>query len=163
SNLLSKIKAIGIIAKCSGVLGMIGGQVVDMESQDKKISADLLKYMHERKTGALIKASVLAAAVLSNADQNQLNALKIYSEKIGLAFQIKDDILDVEGSFKDLGKCTGSDENNAKSTFVSVHGLEKSKSMLTEVSCHAQEKLRNFGESGAFLSCLTEFLVERNK
>lgn len=161
STLVNKIKAMGIIARASGASGMIGGQVMDLESEGRAISADLLEYMHRCKTGALIKAPVMAAAVLCNSTPDDLHCLEQYAEKIGLAFQIKDDILDVEGNLEDMGKATGSDAVNQKSTFITLFGLEESKRMLQDTTNQAVHSLRKFGQDAGFLIELADYLVKR--
>lgn len=158
-----KVNAMGIIANAAGVSGMIGGQVVDIESEGKKISKDLLMYMHRCKTGALIKSCVVSAAVLSNAGKEELKCLEKYAENIGLAFQIKDDILDVEGDSKVLGKPTGSDQVNEKSTFVSLYGMNQSKRMLVDITSNAINSLEIFREKADFLKKLADYLIERQK
>jgi geranylgeranyl diphosphate synthase, type II len=161
-NLFAKVKAINIVSKASGASGMIGGQVVDMESEGKKIDLKNLEYMHKCKTGALIKAPVLATAALCCASEKETQLLSTYAERIGLAFQIKDDILDVEGDFTTLGKKTGSDAVNEKSTFVTIYGLDESKKILRTVTDEAVQSLEPFGERGAFLKQLADYLVNRN-
>ncbi|HEX2926333.1 MAG TPA: farnesyl diphosphate synthase, partial [Ruminiclostridium sp.] len=104
SNNLGKLKAAGIVAQYAGLLGMVGGQVIDLESEGKNIDSDRLKTMHRLKTGALIKAPVEAAAVICGADEKELEFLSGYAANLGLAFQIKDDILDVEGTVENMGK-----------------------------------------------------------
>lgn len=160
-NILEKTKAMSIIAKTSGVSGMIGGQVVDLESEGKAIPASLLEYMHRCKTGALIKAPVMASAVLCGAEPDMLKQLELFAEKLGLAFQIKDDILDIEGDSEKLGKKTGSDVSNNKSTFVSIYGLEKSKKMLEELTQEAVNSLKAFGNNSEFLVSLAKYLLQR--
>jgi len=158
-DLLPKVKAMDIIAKAAGVSGMIGGQVVDLESEGKEIPRELLEYMHRCKTGALIKAPVLSAAVLCGADTEDMNSLVNFSENMGLAFQIKDDILDVEGNLAVMGKQTGSDAANGKSTFVTLYGLEESKAMLQGITEKAVECMERYGASADFLKELALFLV----
>lgn len=160
-NMTAKAKAMQIIAKAAGATGMIGGQVVDMESEGKFIPAEVLEYMHQCKTGALIKASILSAAALCQASADDFKRLEIYAENIGLAFQIKDDILDVEGNQELLGKPVGSDAVNEKSTFVSLYGLEKSKEMLSAITKEAIQSIQSFGEKAEFLTALAEYLVSR--
>lgn len=160
-NILSKTKAMAFIAKASGVSGMIGGQVIDIESEGKDISAELLEYMHKCKTGALIKAPVMAAALVCNANAENIKNLELYAERIGLAFQIKDDILDVEGNTEVLGKKTGSDEANHKATFVTVYGLEGSKQMLEKITNEAIECISKFGDRAEFLVELAKYLIIR--
>ncbi len=160
-SMASKIRAMSLIANASGVSGMIGGQVVDLESEGKDISKELLDYMHKCKTGAMIKVSLLAAAAICNAKEDEFLALEKYSEKIGLAFQIKDDILDVEGNLEALGKMVGSDEANNKSTFVSLYGLEESKKILNNITDEAIDALEVFGDKSEFLKELALYLVKR--
>ena len=161
NNLENKIKAMAYIAKSSGVRGMIGGQVIDTESENKEVSIETLEYMHRCKTGALIKAPVVSAAIICNASSEDLQNLKIFAEGIGLAFQIKDDILDVEGSTEKLGKKVGSDASNKKTTYVSLYGLEKSKQMLKETSEEAIRSIEKFGTKAVFLKELAEYLIIR--
>jgi geranylgeranyl diphosphate synthase type II len=163
TNALKGINAMGIIAKAAGASGMIGGQVVDLESEGKDISKELLLHMYRCKTGALIKAPVLAAAVLCGADVNDMNMLEQFGNGIGLAFQVKDDILDIEGSSKEMGKNCGSDISNDKSTFVSLYGLEESKRLVCELTDRAADCINGFGEKAVFLKALTEYLTKREK
>lgn len=160
-NLASKVKAMEVIARSSGVKGMIGGQVIDLEAENNVVSPYTLKRMHRMKTGALIKAPVISAGILHGATEEELNCLEGFSENLGLAFQIKDDILDVEGSTAALGKNLGSDSANKKSTFISLYGLEESKKMLSDTTYKAIEYLDYFGENGQFLSRLSEYLLKR--
>ncbi|MFA6308693.1 MAG: polyprenyl synthetase family protein [Clostridia bacterium] len=159
----SKVDAMQFIAKASGINGMIAGQILDIDSEGKKISESMLKQMHKLKTGALIKASVLAPAYICSATDEQFTKLEVFSENIGLAFQIKDDILDVVGNFESMGKNMGGDEIKNKSTFISMYGLEQSKVKLREATRNAIASLDIFGEKAAFLIELTEFIEKRNK
>jgi geranylgeranyl diphosphate synthase, type II len=158
----NKMKAMQIIAKASGVSGMIGGQVVDIEAEGKIISGSELQYMHKCKTGALIKAPVMASAVLNNATKSESDALEVFSENLGLAFQIKDDILDVEGNSDVMGKPAGSDAENKKSTFVTLYGLNESKKLLKDTTNIAINSLDIFGEKAGFLKKLSEYLLVRD-
>jgi geranylgeranyl diphosphate synthase type II len=160
-NMVNKVKAAQYIAKAAGVRGMIAGQVVDIESEDKEVPFETLEYMHRHKTGALIKAPVVSAAIICNASEEDLHSLDGYAENLGLAFQIKDDILDVEGSTEKLGKKVGSDESNNKTTYVSLYGLEKAKQMLRETTTKANNYIEKFGQKADFLRELAEYLVER--
>ena len=161
NNIENKVKAMAYIAKSSGVRGMIGGQVVDIESENTEVSIETLEYMHRNKTGALIKAPIISAAIICNASEKDIQCLESYAEGIGLAFQIKDDILDVEGNIEKLGKKVGSDALNKKTTYVSLYGLEKSKQMLMQITEEAVKSLDNFGSKAAFLKELAEYLVAR--
>jgi len=157
------LKAAAIIAKAAGIQGMIGGQVVDMMSENKDISLEMLEYMHRCKTGQIIKASIMAPAAICNADSSETDALSVYADNIGLAFQIRDDILDVDGDPALLGKNTGSDQINKKTTFVTVYGLEKSLEILKSTTEKAVSSIRYFGEKGKFLEELAYNLQDRVK
>ncbi len=161
NNINLKVRAMEIIANASGASGMIGGQVVDLESEGRSITKETLNYMHKCKTGALIKASVMSAAVISGADETTAGCLEEFSELIGLAFQIKDDILDVEGNLDTMGKKGGSDASNNKSTFVTLYGLEESKKMLDEVNKRAILNLEGFGEKAEFLKNMAIYIGQR--
>jgi len=158
----SRMKTAYMISVSSGVKGMIGGQVIDMESEKAEISYNVLCQMHKKKTGALIGASVLAPAVLFNAKKSMIDKLEIYAENIGLAFQIKDDILDFEGDSKIIGKSTGSDTVNHKSTFVSILGIAKAKELLKTSIENAVRALEGI-ENSEFLIRIAHFISERDK
>lgn len=161
-RLPQRLRAINAVAEAAGMKGMIGGQVVDLESEGRSIDAETLEYMHRCKTGALIKAPVLSAAILCGADAGEFEALEEYSSCIGLAFQIKDDIMDVEGSFEDMGKPVGSDAANEKSTFITIYGLDESKKMLEATVKKAIEALGIFGGKAAFLKELAGYIEKRS-
>ena len=120
-------KAFMILASKAGVYGMIGGQVVDVESEGKEIDADTLKFIHIHKTSALLESAMLIGAVLAGASEQQQRTVELAARELGLAFQIRDDILDVTGNTDELGKPVGSDEKNHKNTYVALEGLEKAK------------------------------------
>lgn len=161
ANILAKTKAMSIIANAAGPSGMIGGQVVDLESEGKEISKNLLEYMHNCKTGTMLKAPIMSAAVLCGANQEEMEHLEGYAEKIGLAFQIKDDILDIEGNLATMGKKSGSDIANKKSTFVTLYGMGKSKAMLNKITAEAIEYIEYFGEKSEFLKELALYIINR--
>jgi len=163
SPITLRLMAMDAIAEASGASGMIGGQVVDLESEGRLISPELLQYMHRCKTGALIKAAVMSSAILCGASEDEKSRLETYAEKIGLAFQIKDDILNVEGNPEEMGKATGSDAANKKSTFVSVFGLERSKSMLDDITAQAILSIDEFGKKAEFLKEIAIYIHNRNK
>lgn len=156
------IDIIKIISAASGKNGMIGGQIVDLESENQTdISAERLTYMHRLKTGALIRAAAETGAVIGNADSEKHRKIVEFSENLGLAFQIKDDILDVAGNPAILGKPSGSDVQNGKSTYVSIFGFEKSLEMLNECTENAKNALNIFGHRAEFLLDFTEYLTNR--
>lgn len=157
------IMAMKVISVASGIRGMIGGQVIDIQSENSSVSKDVLQQMHRMKTGELIKAPVLATAYICKAEPEKLERLKKYAENIGMAFQIKDDILDIESSTDILGKPVGSDVQNNKTTFVSLYGLDESKKMLDKLTSEAVEYIEIFGERSMFLSQLALELKNRKK
>ncbi len=160
-KLIRHVKAINTIARAAGVRGMIGGQVIDLQSEGKVVDGDTLKYIHDHKTGALFMASISAAIILENPPKSTSKFLIEYGKSLGLAFQIIDDILDVVGDIKDLGKGTGRDKDNSKTTYVEKYGLEKSWSIARELSNHAIAQLDTFGLRGEFLRQLANFIVNR--
>ena len=155
------IKASLIVASAAGKQGMIAGQVIDMDSEGKQTSEVTIKDMHKKKTGALIKASILAPAVYLGASAEYIKALTSYAENIGVAFQIKDDILDVESTTEELGKAVGSDEKNKKTTYVSLYGLDGAKAMLLDVTQRAINDLGIFGDSAWFLQEIAQYFANR--
>ena len=142
---------------------MIAGEYVDTEFEGQEISNEYLEYMHNNKTGALIRASVRIGAILAGAEDEDLNRLTKYAEKIGLAFQIKDDILSEIGDEKILGKPVGNDRKLGKVTFVTKYGLEKAKKWLDEVTKEAIEEIEIYKESGNFLRELALYIKNREK
>ena len=142
---------------------MIAGEYVDTEYEGREISTEDLQYIHENKTGALLKLCVRMGAILGDANEEELEHLTSYAEKIGLAFQIKDDILSEEGDEKVLGKPVGNDKKLEKCTYVSKYGLEKSKEILENITKEAIEKLESFGDKADFLRGLALYIESRNK
>ena len=141
----TKVKIITEMSKAAGAEGMVGGQVIDMQSENKKIDIQTLKQMHAAKTGALFCAAIRSGAIF------------------GLAFQITDDILDVVGDEKTIGKPVGSDEKNHKSTYVTLGSLESAKALAQEAVDKAKASLVDFGENAEFLRALVDYLITRNK
>ena len=142
---------------------MIAGEYVDTEYEGKEITTEDLQYIHENKTGALLKLCVRMGAILGGANDEELKGLTSYAEKIGLAFQIKDDILSEEGDEKVLGKPVGNDRKQEKCTYVSKYGLEKSKEILDKITKEAVGKLESFGDKAEFLRGLALYIENRNK
>lgn len=160
------LKLIGILSSASGTKGMIGGQVIDLMSENEKdVPEELLLRMHRKKTGALFEASALMGAVIGGASEKspEYEAIGNYARMLGLAFQIKDDILDVIGDEKTLGKPIGSDEQEGKTTFVTLFGIEGATEKEREYTKGAIDALEMFGEKAAFLTELTERLTYRNR
>lgn len=142
---------------------MIAGEYVDTEFEGKKISEEYLEYTHKNKTGALLKLCVRMGAILAGASLKELEKLTNYAENIGLAFQIKDDILSVEGNELITGKPVGNDEARGKCTYVSKYGLEEAKKILNDITKEAIQNLEEIGEKAEFLKGLAEFIKTRNK
>ena len=142
---------------------MIAGEYVDTEYEGKKISEKELEYIHKNKTGALLTLCVRMGAILAGAEQEQLEKLTKYAEKIGLAFQIKDDILSEEGTEEVLGKPVGNDKELEKCTYVSKYGLEESKIILQKITEEAVEQIEEYVEKGEFLKELAYYIQNRNK
>ena len=149
------------ITEAAGTAGMIGGQVVDIQSEGKTVSAETLEYIHSHKTGALIRAAVRVGAILGAGGEREVAALTAYGERIGLAFQIVDDVLDVEGSLATLGKTPGSDQRKRKITYPGLHGLERSWARARALSRDAGDAIAPLGEPAAPLRALAEFVVSR--
>ena len=167
-ELLSSKQIVNIISKTSeyaGINGMIGGQMIDIESENKKIDLETLKYIHSHKTGKLIKLPIEIACIIANLEKDKREILEEYADLIGLAFQVKDDILDVEGTFEDLGKPVGSDIDLHKATYPSILGMEESKKILNNTVEKAKEIIKTkFGEEkGKVLISLADFIKNRNK
>ncbi len=152
---------VGELASACGSRGLIGGQVMDMLSENKQIDAETLRYIHEHKTGKLIVASVRLGALCAGVNDNALSLLTDYAQMLGLAFQISDDILDVTGSTEELGKKAGQDQKLHKATYPALYGLDESKEKLAGVVAKACSALETFGESSIFLKQLAEFVGYR--
>ena len=153
------------LAAAAGLRGMIAGQSMDIEAESTTLNLILLAELHKKKTGALINASLLAAARLANANSNTIRMLSGYSDAIGLAFQIQDDILDVTADQQLLGKSTGKDERDHKSTYVTLLGLAGAQKKLQETDNDARKFLSQLGAAGydvSFLQGMTDFLLIRN-
>ena len=161
-NTGSTMRAMAVLCKSSGTEGMIGGQTVDIESEGKKISPEELLYLHSLKTGAIIRSSGVIGAIMSGADDEQIDAVDTYCKNLGIAFQIQDDILDVLGNEETLGKATGSDDANEKTTFVTLYGIEKSKEAVENYTNKACGALSMFGSAAEPLTALAHLLVGRS-
>lgn len=155
------LKAINEIAKSSGIYGMIGGQVVDVESENKEIEKEKLDFIHMNKTAAIIVGCMRAGAIVGGACEKQLEAITKYAKNIGLAFQIVDDILDIIGDETKLGKHVGSDIENHKSTYPSLLGLEKSKEIAHDLIDEAKNSINNLCDDTKFLNGLAEYIIDR--
>jgi geranylgeranyl diphosphate synthase type II len=157
------VAAARLISRAAGVRGMIGGQVLDLAAERQKPDASALEQMHRMKTGALLSAPVEAAALLACADAMTSGSLTAFGAAIGLAFQIRDDILDVTSNTTILGKTSGKDDRDGKSTYVSLHGLAEAERRLEQAISNAQAALDKLepGHDVSFLRALTRYLLGR--
>ena len=142
---------------------MIGGQVVDVESEGKKISKDILDFIHELKTSALIESSMMIGAVLAGASEEAVKDIEKVAKNVGIAFQIQDDVLDVTSTTEVLGKPVLSDEKNEKTTYVNLVGLEKAKEYVASISMEAIGLLEKYEKEDKFLNELLKSLIDREK
>lgn len=154
-------RAFGILTGKTGICGMLGGQSVDVTNEGKEISREMLDYIYENKTSALIEASVMVGAVLAGASQKEVSRMERIGNKMGLAFQIRDDILDVTSTMEELGKPVFSDEKNHKVTYVTLKGLPEASKEVERISGEAVEELESFPEKNTFLIRLVKELVDR--
>lgn len=157
-------RAFTVLAKKAGVYGMVGGQVVDVESEksdDCSITREKLDFIYRLKTGALIESSMMIGAILAGASSDEVSRVEQIAAKLGLAFQIQDDVLDVTSTLEVLGKPVGSDEKNNKATYVTFEGLDKAVSDVERISKEAEEQLDDLGYDDAFLKELFEYLIHR--
>ena len=157
-----RLKLIRQLSKAAGINGMVGGQAIDLAVVGKKIDPSELQYMHQLKTGALISSSVLMGAICVGATNKQLDSLKIYGEAIGLAFQIRDDILDLETPAEILGKTSGSDKSQNKPTYPSLLGLEEAKNQCVNLCNTAIEALNDFDERANLLRETANYIILRS-
>jgi len=157
------LKVIGLIARASGYRGMVGGQLVDIQSEGQSVDSSLVEFIHKHKTGALITASVKSGAILGNGNESQIQSITSYGEKIGLAFQISDDILDIEGNSIEMGKKAGADEQKGKITYPSSVGLSRSKKIQIQLVEAAIESLNIFDRAADPLRQIARYIVERKK
>lgn len=159
-------RAFAVLAKKAGVYGMVGGQVVDVESEksdDCSITREKLDFIYRLKTGALIESSMMIGAILAGASSDEVSRVEQIAAKLGLAFQIQDDVLDVTSTLEVLGKPVGSDEKNNKATYVTFEGLDKAVSDVERISKEAEEQIDDLGYDDAFLKELFEYLIHREK
>jgi geranylgeranyl diphosphate synthase type II len=158
---LRRLRAINLLAEAAGSLGMIGGQTMDILSQGKPVEKELLEYIHRHKTGALMIASVCAGGLLGGASESQLKALAAYGENLGLAFQIKDDLLDVQGKKGKMGKAVGKDAARGKATYPALWGVAGACRRAEELIQKALEALAPFNRHAQPLRAIARFVLER--
>ena len=155
------VKALRVLFESSGTEGMIGGQVIDIKNSE--LTEEELRNLHLLKTGAIIRSAGVVGGIISKATEKELDAIDKFCMNLGIAFQIQDDVLDVKGNEKDLGKPVGSDSDNNKTTYVTLYGIEKSQEMVIEYTEKAKDSIREcFGEKSEKLIALAEFLINRN-
>ncbi len=159
----ARLRVIHEIAQAAGSKGMVGGQVVDILQEDQEVDLPTLQYLHTHKTGALIRACLRVGGILASAGPEQIEALTRYGERIGLAFQIVDDILDLEGSLEALGKRAGSDLRKKKATFPALLGIEESRQRAHRLVEEAKQALVVFGDRRAVLGAIADFVVTRRR
>ena len=158
----NKTKIISKLSEYAGFLGMVGGQFVDMESENKKVEIDILKYIHAHKTGKLLTAAIELPMIALDIEREKREKMVEYSKLLGIAFQIKDDILDIEGNFEEIGK-KSNDVQNEKTTYPSIFGLEKSKKLLQEYLEKAKKIIENEFEGNQLFLELTDYFGNRKK
>ena len=159
----ARIAIIQCIARAAGSLGMVGGQSLDMIYEGKNAGYEVLRTIHQSKTGALITASIESGALAAGADKEQISALCCYGEQVGLAFQIADDLLDLEATEEELGKSVGKDVAAGKLTFPAIFGVETSRIMAQDAAGAAQKALENFDDKAEPLRILARYIVNRRK
>jgi geranylgeranyl diphosphate synthase type II len=156
-------KAMQILGRKAGIYGMIGGQVVDVMSVGKALSKEILDFIHELKTSALIECAMMIGATLAGASEEDVKKIELVAKNVGIAFQIQDDILDVTSTAEVLGKPVLSDEKNDKSTYVTLVGLDKAKELVETISNEAIDMLHSFTVKNEFLEKLLKELIHREK
>ncbi|HID98603.1 MAG TPA: polyprenyl synthetase family protein [Thermodesulfobacteriaceae bacterium] len=155
--------AIYLMARAAGVYGMVGGQTADMQMEGKQVDADTLHFIHTRKTGALLQASIEIGAVLGGGTEEEIRRLGNFGRNLGLVFQIKDDLLDIEGDQEKLGKPVGSDDRNRKATYPVLFGIEATKKKARELLDQALAELEMFREKGEPLQAIARYVAERDR
>lgn len=156
-------QALLVLSRKTGIYGMLGGQSVDVTNEGKPISKEMLDYIYENKTSALIEASMMVGAILAGASQDEVDRIEIIGNRVGLAFQIRDDILDITSTMEELGKPVFSDEKNHKVTYVTLRGLEQAAGDVEMISEEAVSLLEEFPQKNEFLQELVRYLVNRKK
>ncbi|MCU5096002.1 MULTISPECIES: (2E,6E)-farnesyl diphosphate synthase [Bacillus] len=157
-----KVRLVLELAKAAGPEGMVGGQVADMEAEGKQLTIDELEYIHKHKTGKLLEFAVLAGSILSDATEEQEEKLLAFAKYIGLAFQIRDDILDVEGTEEEIGKPIGSDVSNEKSTYTTLFTVDRAKDILEETIAKAKGAIRSLQLQDEYLLSICDLIAKRN-
>ena len=157
------LKATGCLAKASGSSGLIAGQVVDMLSEGKKVDSEQIEFIMKNKTASLISASIKSGAILGGGTKEEVELLGLFGEKLGIAFQIRDDVLDYEGQSSDLGKNVGKDEKRGKATYPSILGIDGAKQLMNSEIGSAIDLIEGFGDKALYLKLLALYIGERSK
>lgn len=157
-----KVRLVLELAKAAGPEGMVGGQVADMEAEGKQLTIDELEYIHKHKTGKLLEFAVLAGSILSDATKEQEEKLLAFAKYIGLAFQIRDDILDVEGTEEEIGKPIGSDVSNEKSTYTTLFTVDRAKDILEDTIAKAKDAIGSLQLQDEYLLSICDLIAKRN-
>ena len=161
-RLRRRLRATALLGEASGTNGLIGGQVMDLESEGRAIAAADLECLHRAKTGALLSACVRGGAILGGASEEELALLSRYARDIGLAFQVVDDVLDATESAEQLGKTAGKDEAARKATYVGIHGLERARAMALELEQEALAAVAPLGDRASLLAAIARLIVHRH-
>ncbi|MBR0086317.1 MAG: polyprenyl synthetase family protein [Lachnospiraceae bacterium] len=161
NNPANVVKAMEVLANKAGIYGMIGGQTVDVELTGKALNEEQLQFIYNLKTGALIEASMMIGAIMADASAEDIRSAEAIASKVGVAFQIQDDILDVTSTTEVLGKPVGSDEKNNKTTYVTLYGLEEAKNKVASLTEEALELLSSLTGENLFLEKLIRYLITR--
>ena len=162
-NLAQTAEALRVLARKAGIYGMVGGQVVDVEKDGNFVDEDMLLYVYVNKTSALLESCFMIGGILAGCTADEVQTLEKSARKLGVAFQIQDDILDVIGDEQTLGKPVGSDERNEKTTYVSIHGLENAKAKVKQYTEQSIELLQAFDGDKEFLTGLMTWMIDRDK
>ena len=162
-NLAQTAEALRVLARKAGIYGMVGGQVVDVEKDGNFVDEDMLLYVYANKTSALLESCFMIGGILAGCTADEVQTLEKSARKLGVAFQIQDDILDVIGDEQTLGKPLGSDERNEKTTYVSIHGLENAKEKVKQYTEQSIELLQAFDGDKEFLTGLMTWMIDRDK
>ena len=163
TDLRRTAKALQILSRKAGIYGMIGGQVVDVQSSGHAIDQDRLDFIYELKTGALLEAAMMVGAVLAGASEEEVSVIEKVASDVGIAFQIRDDILDVTSTLEELGKPIHSDDKNEKTTYVTWKGIEAAKAEVKQLSEEAVKELKRLESTDEYLEMLLESLIYRKK
>ena len=165
-----KLRVVRVVAGAAGPVGMVGGQAIDLQAAGQVppgvgdatiLDAGDVRAMHARKTGAMIRAAAVAGAIMAGADERLIAAVDRYAAEIGLAFQIVDDILDVEGSAQQLGKTAGKDAAKAKPTYIALHGVARSRELAAECATRAQQVVRDACLEDGYLGAIADWIITR--